>query len=63
MNVTITARLLKIFWCSTPDHEKDWFVVARDATEARGVFASHESYRLERHDYFIAAVTASTKWA
>jgi hypothetical protein len=26
---------LKLYWCWTPDHEQDWFVVARSAAAAR----------------------------
>jgi len=28
-----------LFWCSTEDHAEDWFVVARDAHQARRFFA------------------------
>jgi hypothetical protein len=33
-----------LYWCSTPDHDEDWFVVARDATEAARYLEEAEGY-------------------
>jgi hypothetical protein len=57
---------LGLYWCSTPDHEEDWFVVAHDADEAvcfheevegyeRGVASAYLVCLLpsELHDQFV----------
>jgi hypothetical protein len=35
---------LKLYWCSTDDHDEDWFVVARQAREAARFFRDYEGY-------------------
>ncbi len=33
-----------LYWCQTPDHDEDWFVIARTAREARSFFTNYEGY-------------------
>lgn len=33
-----------LYWCETPDHDEDWFVIARTAREARRFFGNYEGY-------------------
>lgn len=33
-----------LYWCETPDHDEDWFVIARTAREARRFFELDEGY-------------------
>jgi len=33
-----------LYWCETPDHDEDWFVIARTAREARRFFEDYEGY-------------------
>lgn len=33
-----------LYWCTTLDHEEDWFVVARSAAEARDAFSAQAGY-------------------
>jgi hypothetical protein len=33
-----------LYWCSTPDHDEDWFVVARSARDARRYHEREEGY-------------------
>lgn len=33
-----------LYCCETPDHDEDWFVIARTAREARRSFTNYESY-------------------
>jgi hypothetical protein len=35
---------LKLYWCSTNDHDEDWFVVARSSAEAARFFEIQEGY-------------------
>lgn len=35
---------LKLYWCSTPDHDEDWFVIARSHPGARKFHADAEGY-------------------
>lgn len=35
---------LKLYWCSTDDHDEDWFVVAPSAREARRLHEDGEGY-------------------
>jgi hypothetical protein len=35
---------LFLFWCSTPDHDEDWFVVAHDEAEAVSFHEESEGY-------------------
>jgi hypothetical protein len=35
---------LGLFWCTTPDHDQDWFVVARDEAEASRFHEAVEGY-------------------
>ncbi len=39
-----TAPRTRLFWCSTPDHDEDWFVVARSAAGARRYHEDAEGY-------------------
>jgi hypothetical protein len=39
-----TVMRAKLFWCSTPDHDEDWFVVARSARAARSYHERAEGY-------------------
>ncbi len=34
----------KLYWCSTPDHDEDWFYVARSGREAANGFGMDEGY-------------------
>lgn len=34
----------KLFWCWTPDHHEDWFVVAKNAKQAKTFFLEYEGY-------------------
>lgn len=36
-----------LYWCTTEDHDEDWFMVAPSAFLARSYFASHEGYGRE----------------
>ena len=38
------ARPFGLYWCSTPDHDEDWFVVATDGTEAKRYHEEAEGY-------------------
>ena len=33
-----------LYWCTTPDHDQDWFVVARDEAEASRFHEEAEGY-------------------
>lgn len=35
----------KLFWCATPDHDEDWFVVAKSAAGAKSFKANDEGYQ------------------
>jgi hypothetical protein len=37
-------RLAKLYWCSTPDHDEDWFVIARTPQSARRYHENEEGY-------------------
>jgi hypothetical protein len=37
-------RKLMLWWCSTDDHDEDWFVVARGRADAEGFFEGAEGY-------------------
>lgn len=37
---------LRLWWCTTPDHDEDWCVIARTRLEARRLFAREEGYDL-----------------
>jgi hypothetical protein len=34
----------KLYWCTTPDHDEDWFVIARTAASARLYHEREEVY-------------------
>ena len=34
----------KLYWCTTPDHDEDWFVIARDTIEAEQFHVAAEGY-------------------
>lgn len=34
----------KIYWCTTEDHDEDWFVIARSARDARRYHEDAEGY-------------------
>jgi hypothetical protein len=34
----------KLYWCTTPDHDEDWFVIARDTIEAQQFHVEAEGY-------------------
>lgn len=38
------ARPVALYWCTTPDHDQDWFVVARDEAEAARFHEAVEGY-------------------
>jgi hypothetical protein len=38
------GKSVKLYWCSTVDHDEDWFVVARRRSEAIRLFEEHEGY-------------------
>jgi hypothetical protein len=40
----VAARVQRLYWCSTPDHDEDWFVVARSARVARRYHEREEGY-------------------
>jgi hypothetical protein len=37
-------QLAKLYWCTTPDHDEDWFVMARTAHSARRYHENEEGY-------------------
>jgi hypothetical protein len=39
-----TRASLKLFWCTTPDHDEDWFIIARTAAAARRCHEADEGY-------------------
>lgn len=43
---TMRKNRWALYWCETPDHDEDWFVVARTAREARRFFENYEDYDL-----------------
>ena len=34
----------KLYWCTTPDHDEDWFVIARGEDEAEAFHVDEEGY-------------------
>jgi len=38
------AAKLKLYWCTTEDHDEDWFIVARTARSARRLHEDMEGY-------------------
>jgi hypothetical protein len=38
------ARAFGLYWCTTPDHDQDWFVVAGDEAEAARFHEEAEGY-------------------
>lgn len=34
----------KLYWCTTPDGDEDWFVIATSSREARYFFEDYEGY-------------------
>jgi hypothetical protein len=34
----------KLYWCTTPDHDEDWFIVARSAAGAAALHEEAEGY-------------------
>jgi hypothetical protein len=42
--VAAKRPLLRLYWCSTPDHDEDWFVVGRSAAQARRLHENEEGY-------------------
>jgi hypothetical protein len=34
----------KLYWCETPDHDEDWFIVASSAKEACRIHEDQEGY-------------------
>ena len=38
------SRPLKLYWCTTPDHDEDWFIVARSAAAASREHEDDEGY-------------------
>ena len=36
------AAPLKLYWCTTTDHDEDWFIVSRSAPQARKWHATEE---------------------
>lgn len=41
---TVAAPAWKLYWCTTEDHDEDWFVVARSNREARRFHEDVEGY-------------------
>jgi hypothetical protein len=39
-----SPRAAKLYWCTTPDHDEDWFVIARTAPSARRYHENAEGY-------------------
>ncbi|MBI3246533.1 MAG: hypothetical protein HYZ50_08510 [Deltaproteobacteria bacterium] len=37
-------RVQKLYWCETPDHDEDWFIVASSAKEACRIHEAQEGY-------------------
>ena len=35
---------MNLYWCETPDHDEDWFIVASSAKEARRLHEEEEGY-------------------
>ncbi len=35
---------MNLYWCETPDHDEDWFMVAPSAREACRLHEGHEGY-------------------
>ncbi|WP_438006437.1 hypothetical protein WME89_48965 [Sorangium sp. So ce321] len=42
--VDVYASKWKLYWCETDDHDEDWFVVARNADDARAFHEDAEGY-------------------
>jgi hypothetical protein len=42
--VAIYESKWKLYWCTTDDHDEDWFVVARNAREAEAFHVDAEGY-------------------
>ena len=38
------AAALKLFWCTTPDHDEDWFIIATSPASAERSHAIEEGY-------------------
>jgi hypothetical protein len=38
------ARPWKLYWCTTPDHDEDWFIIARTSVGARRCHENAEGY-------------------
>jgi hypothetical protein len=52
-----SKKRLKLYWCSTNDHDEDWFVVAHSAREAKRFHEDEESYgRGDANSILIAIV-------
>lgn len=40
----MSNKRLKLYWCSTGDHDEDWFMVARNSRQAASLHANWEGY-------------------
>ena len=48
----------KLYWCETPDHDEDWFIVARSADEAAAFHEDAEGYDVGEADAELVCVLA-----
>lgn len=46
----------KLYWCETPDHDEDWFIVARSADEAAAFHEDAEGYDVGEADAELVCV-------
>ena len=51
----------KLYWCTTPDGDEDWFIIATSARQARSRHAGEEGYRSEDVESTLVTVLPE-KW-
>jgi hypothetical protein len=39
-----TKQTMKLYWCTTDDHDEDWFIFANSARQARAYHEHYEGY-------------------
>src|ERR1035437_875509 len=43
-SMAMTKKRIKLYWCTTRDHDEDWFILSDSASRARAYHEYYEGY-------------------